>query len=367
MLTNIVRFFTWIPFGIFLLTMLTFVGRLRLGVRGRALWAMVLLFCCSKFLCFQELGGHAFCPVFPAPLIWFWNWAYSGAVILCVLSIPFFFRFRFRGLVLPVVAWGLSLWGVVNGLVAPTVREVELAYADLPATLDGYRIVQLSDLHASSAARDWRTRKVVELANALEPDLICLTGDYQDGRAEILHEALAPLADLTAKDGVWAVTGNHEHFEQHAGWWTWYGRYGLRFLRNDCVFPRSGLALGGVDDFRATWYGGFPPGSATPDVGTAFAAATNGEFRILLQHQPRMAHANIEGHGVRLQLSGHTHGGIMPGFAELVRGHNGGFVRGLYEFPHGKLYVNAGCGQWPGFPIRFFNESEITLITLRRK
>ena len=367
MLTNIVKFFTWFPYVVFALTMLTFVGRLRLGVRGKAVWAMVLLGCCSKFLCFRELGGHAFCPDFPAPLIWFWNWAYSGAVILCALSIPLFFRFRLRGVVLPAVAWGLALRGLVNGLVAPDVREVELVYENLPAALDGYRIAQASDLHVSSAALAWRTRKVVDVVNALEPDLVCLTGDYQDGRAERLHEALAPLAGLKARDGVWAVTGNHDHFAQHAGWWTWYGRYGLRFLENECVFPRPELALGGVNDFRATARRSIPPGAAAPDVKAAFAAATNGEFRILLQHQPRQAHANVEGHGVHLQLSGHTHGGIMPGFAEIVRRHNGGFVRGLYEFPHGKLYVNAGCGQWPGFPIRFCNPSEVTLITLRRK
>lgn len=359
MLTYIVSFFTYFPYVVFALTMTTFVLRLRLGVRGKAIWAMVLLACCSKFLCFRELGGHVFTPELPAEVIWTWNWAYSGAMILSVLSLVAFFRFRGRGIVLPVVAWALSLWGVYNGVVPPVVKEFELHFDGLPAELDGYRIVQISDLHASSAARAWRTEKVVEIANALSPDLVCLTGDYVDGRIAAVRGYLAPIANLRAKDGVWAVTGNHEWFGEVGEWRRWYDLWGIRFLANECVFPRRGLALGGVDDFRAGAKGAFP------DVGETFAAATNGEFRILLQHQPRTAHANIEGHGVRLQLSGHTHGGIMPGFRPIVRSHNGGFVRGLYEFPHGVLYVNSGCGQWAGFPIRFFTPSEVTLVTLR--
>lgn len=367
MLNNIIRFFTWIPFVIFVLTMLTFVCRLRLGVRGKAVWAIVLLACCSKFLVFGELGGHAFHPDLPAAVIWTWNWAYSGALTLCVLSLVIFIRFRCWGIVLPVLAWTIALAGVVNGLLPPSVREVELTYADLPAELDGYRIVQLSDFHVSSAARAWRTREIVARANALKPDLVCLTGDYADGRVTAVGRELAPIAGLQARDGVWAVTGNHEYYlgKDVAAWRELYAQWGIRFLVNDCVFPRPTLALGGVNDLRSGDLMG-PCANDFPDVGKTFSSATNGEFRVLLQHQPIMAHANVEGHGVRLQLSGHTHGGIMPVFRALVSQHNGGFVRGLYEFPHGRLYVNAGCGQWPGFPIRFFTPSEIVLVTLRR-
>ena len=361
MLNHIITFFTYFPYAVFVLAMAVFVLRLRIGVRGKAIWAIVLLVCCSKFLCFRELGGHAFTPELPAAVIWTWNWAYSGAMILAALSLVFFSRFRGRGIVLPVLAWSLAIWGICNGIRPPEAKELELRFEGLPEELDGYRIVQVSDIHASSAARAWRTRKVVEMANALRPDLICLTGDYADGRVEAVHEELAPIADLRARDGIWAVTGNHEGIAGYSEWRSWYDRWGIRFLSNECVFPRRGLALGGVDDFCACTKGRFP------DVGKTFSSATNGELRILMQHQPRSAHGNIEGHGVNLQLSGHTHGGIMPGFRPIVRSHNGGFVRGLYEFPHGVLYVNSGCGQWPGFPIRFFTPSEVTLIVLRRK
>ena len=361
-------FFTYVPYVVMLVAYVVFVRTCRLSARGRAIWTMALLACCSKFLCFGYLGGDAFNPDFPEKLMWFWNWAYSAAVILTVLAVPAFrWRSRTKAWVLPLAACAVSAVGLWNGVKPPDVHPVELAYADLPAELDGYRIAQLSDLHASPAARRWRTRAVVDRTNALGADLICLTGDYVDGRPELLQGDLVPLAGLKARDGVWAVTGNHELFPTHRAWRSFYAHWGIRFLANECVFPRKGLALGGVNDFRVRDPRTGVHHGDWPDVSRTFAAATNGEFRILLQHQPRMAHTNIEGQGVNLQLSGHTHGGVMPGLRLIVRKHNGGFDRGLYEFPHGFLFVSSGCGQWAGFPMRFFTPSEITLITLRRK
>ena len=104
-----------------------------------------------------------------------------------------------------------------------------------------------------------------------------------------------------------------------------------------------------------------------PDVAQAFRTATNGEFRVLLQHRPLQAHANVNAHGVNLQLSGHTHGGVMPLMDLLVARFNDSMVRGWYDFGRGRAYVSTGSGQWAGFPIRFFNPVEMAVITLRRK
>lgn len=358
--------FTYVPYAVLALTAALFVFRLSVGWKGRTAWMVWLAFCCSKFLGFQKFGGNVFVPDLPELFIWFWNWAYSGAMVLSVLSVVCWFRFAHKGLTLAILAWSLSLWGLWCGVKAPDVREIELPFADLPAELDGYRIVHLTDLHASNAARAWRTRAVVERVNALNADLVCLTGDYADGHPGKCRDFLKPLADLRAKDGVYAVTGNHEWFAWQQGWRMLIPKLGIPLLANACVFPRKSLALAGVDDFRVQ-----DPKSGRllgdyPDVGRAFAAATNGEFRVLLQHQPRAAHANLSGHGVNLQLSGHTHGGIMPVLSWLVSYSNGGFVRGLYRFGEATLYVNPGCGQWPGFPMRFLVPSEIALITLRR-
>lgn len=366
--------FTYAPFAVGLLIMFGLIfpncRQLQLRTRTQAIWAMVILLCCSKFLCFKAFGGHAFNPDLPALVIWIWDWLYSGAIILAALAlVTVFFRFRAKLWVLPVLAWGLAAWGLYNGFCVPAVHEVELKYSDLPASLDGYRIVQLSDLHCSSAARRWRTQAVVDKVNALKPDLICLTGDLADGKASRIARHLEPIKELRAKDGVYACTGNHEYYHDYYGWTMHFYEKArdIRFLANACAIPRPGLAVAGVPD-RAGRERGL---DAVPDPRGAFAAATNGEFRVLLQHRPKGAEENCREVGVDLQLSGHTHGGIAPLLSWLVKLHNGGYVRGLYPAPGRSgdryLYVSPGSGQWAGFPMRFFNDSEITLLTLRRR
>ncbi|MBR2837682.1 MAG: metallophosphoesterase [Kiritimatiellae bacterium] len=357
-LTVIVIMF--VPVVVALLTTLTFVVPSRLGVRAKAIWAMALLACASRGLVYAAFGGSPQAPYMPAWLLWIWDWACSGLFFLFVFSL--FWRVqKWRMVALPVLAWGLAAVGFVNGIRLPEISEVELVYGDLPEELDGYRIAQLSDLHCSASMRGWRTRRIVELVNAASPDLICLTGDNVDGLVSQLAGDLSPLKGLHAKDGVWCVRGNHEYFLDRDLWREWYAENGFRFLVNECVFPRKSLALGGVNDLA-----GFMYGDVIPDVAKAFSSATNGEFRVLLNHKAKNAIEDSVLHGVRLQLSGHTHGGIGPGFALLVKLCNAGFVRGLYEMPRGFLYVSPGVGQWPGFPLRFFNPPTIAVIVLRR-
>ena len=350
------------------LAILLFVLPSRMRIRAQAIWIIVLMACGIKGLVYEQFGGNAMAPDLPEKLIWLWNWADDGMFFLVALSIlwlllPFHRRLNgLRVVLLPLLAWGIAAWGQYNGTVLPGVREVELTFPDLPLALDGYRIAQVSDLHCSSAARGWRTRAVVDLVNGLDADLVCLTGDYVDGTVASLGDDLAPLKGLRAKDGVYCIRGNHEYYLDHSAWWKWFQGNGFRVLRNECVFPRPGLALGGVSDLHASRYG-----DVAPDVRQAFAAATNGEFRILMEHRPKNAAENFREVGVRLQLSGHTHGGVAPGLRKLVSRHNGGFSRGVYRFGDAVLHVSPGCGQWVGFPMRFFNPSEVTVLVLRSK
>ena len=375
--------FTYLPFVAFILVMLGFVfptcRALQLRSRTQAAWALVILAACSKFLFFRLLGGDEFNPDLPMAAIWVWNWMYSGAMILLVLSILHLLvprRFRLQGkvklILLPVLAWTLSARGVWNGVKIPDVKEIEVDCPALPAALDGYRILQLADIHVSASAPRWRTEALVAKANAAGADLIVCTGDIVDGDPAQRRADVEPLKDLKARDGVWFCTGNHEFYNDWDAWRVLYDEWGIRFLHNECVFPHEGLALGGVDDYqvRSALSGGY----AWPDAKQAFSAATNGEYRVLLQHRPEGVGANVF-HGVRFQLSGHTHGGVMPLLNFLVSWHNDGFVRGLYRIsddgaasgPAGRLYVSPGCGQWASFPIRFFDDPEISVLVLRRK
>lgn len=342
------------------LAILLFVLPCRLRTRGQACWIMILLLCGAKGLAYEAFGGSAVTPELPEALVWLWNWAGGGLFILVLLSAVYWVR-KGRVWILPTLSWGLALWGQACGTVAPSVREFDLTFADLPPALDGYRIVHLADIHCSSMARRWRTQAIVERVNALDADLVCLTGDYVDGRLSYLADDLAPLKDLRGRDGVYGVRGNHEYYGDRLPWCGWFASQGIRMLVNECVFPRKELALGGVNDLIAANYG-----DTAPDVGAAFAAATNGEFRVLLQHQPGLATLNFAKHGVDLQLSGHTHGGLAPLLELMVARHNHGYVRGVYREDGSVLHVSPGCGQWAGFPMRFFDPPEISVITLRR-
>lgn len=112
---------------------------------------------------------------------------------------------------------------------------VEIPLAKLPRSLDGFTIVQLSDLHTGMTIDRDFVQRVVDHTNALKPDLIALTGDLMDGTVENLRDDIAPLAQLSAKHGVFAVTGNHEYYSGADAWIAEITRLGARYLRNQHV------------------------------------------------------------------------------------------------------------------------------------
>ena len=352
----------YFPFVAAALAYFAIVHPSKLKRGGRLAWAIVLLLTASRSLVFQTLGGSIFTPNFPELVVWAWYFACSALYILLGLRI-FWWTPRGRTTLLPALAVVIAAWGVWEGFRAPALKEIEVAFPNLPRELDGYRVLQITDVHCSSAARRWRTQAIVDRANAAKADLICLTGDFADGRVADRADDLRPLLTLRAPDGVWCVTGNHEYYQDGSLWRAWEREHGLKFLVNDCVRPRPGLALAGVDDPVAFAQGA----GARADVGRAFANSATNDFRILLSHRPKDFRENARRHGVDFQLSGHTHGGVAPGLAQVVARMNGGFVRGFYEEGASKLYVSPGAGLWAGFPIRFFTPSEITLFVLRRQ
>lgn len=257
-----------------------------------------------------------------------------------------------------------ALWGVWQACAVPEVRTVNMLVRQLPAGLEGLRVVQLSDMHVSALLRRPWVEAVVRRVNELQPDIIVLTGDMVDGKPDLRAQDVAPLAELRAHYGVWACLGNHEYYADVRGWQVALRKLGIQVLRNAHVtltLAGGRVTLAGVTDRVALrWPERALP---APDAAEALRGAPQNVFTLLLAHRPAEAEAASRA-GVDLQLSGHTHGGQLWGLAPLVGWFNGGFSRGEYVVNGMNLYISNGAGLWPGFPLRVGVPSEITEVVL---
>jgi predicted MPP superfamily phosphohydrolase len=270
-------------------------------------------------------------------------------------------RRRFLGGAAVAVAGASVAKGMISARGEHEVVDVEFHLAKLPRELDGFTIVQLSDLHTGMTIDRDFVQRVVDHANALDPDLIALTGDLIDGKVDDLRDDIAPLSQLRARHGVYAVTGNHEYYAGVDAWITEITRLGARYLRNELVTIQHGLAafdLAGVDDHSADSY----PGHGE-DLAAATAKRDPTRALVLLAHQPRQVRRAAR-HGVDLQLSGHTHGGQIWPWHYIVKLQQGGLLAGRYQQDDTQLYVTRGCGYW-GPPVRLGAPLEITRVILR--
>jgi predicted MPP superfamily phosphohydrolase len=242
------------------------------------------------------------------------------------------------------------------------VKRVEVPLARLPAGLHGTNIVQLSDVHIGPTLGRRFLSRVVDKVNALQPEVVVITGDLVDGSVERLGPAVAVLARLRARHGVFFVTGNHEYYSGADAWCTFLTGLGVRVLRNERVAIGAGAQsydLAGVDDFSAHHFGG----DHGADLSRALAGRDASRELILLAHQPR-AVVDAERAGVGLQISGHTHGGQIWPFNYLVRLQQP-VTSGLVRFGRSLIYVSNGTGYW-GPPMRLGSPAEITQLVLHR-
>lgn len=253
-------------------------------------------------------------------------------------------------------------FGVFVAHRGPEVVDVDVPIRGLPAALEGLRIAQVSDVHVGPSIRSGFVHEIVRRVNALQPDLIALTGDFVDGGVDALRAHTAPLAGLKARFGAYFVTGNHEYHSDPDGWVAEMRRLGIRVLENEHhVIEHGGarLLVAGVHDLRA---GRKDPTKAC-DPARCLEGAPPVDAKILLAHQP-MTVRLAAGLGYDLQLSGHTHGGQLFPFNFLIHFAQP-LVAGLYDVDGTKVYVNSGTGYW-GPPMRIGPPSEITQLTLRR-
>lgn len=342
--------------------------------------AAALLAVSLKFVVYEQVGGSFGAPELPRPLLLIMETLYASMLILFfllllkdILGLLLWVSRRLgaswrlplsaagRGGALTLIALLLGVFGTWQAVRVPDVRTVEIALPGLPPALDGFTLAHLTDLHIGPLLKkDW-LRAVVEKTNALRPDAVVVTGDLIDGSPERLAEDVAPLADLRARLGVFGVTGNHEYYYQVERWLPVFAGLGLDMLHNEHRVLKAGdaaVVLAGLPDATEKRFGG-----EGPDLNRALAGAPEG-VTVLMAHQPGGAR---ERRAVDVQLSGHTHGGLMVFLQPVIALFNEGFVDGLYSLGDGgKLYVSPGTGLWNGFSSRVGVPSEITRIILRR-
>ncbi|MDZ7994219.1 MAG: metallophosphoesterase [Nostoc sp. EfeVER01] len=264
------------------------------------------------------------------------------------------------------------------------VDKITVKIAELPASLQGTTLVQLSDFHYDGLRlSEDMLEKAIALTNEAEPDLILLTGDYVTDDPTPIHQLVLRLKHLQSRCGIYAVLGNHDIYYSHSKAEVTQAltTIGVHVLWNEIAYPLGKeLPLVGLADY---WSREFYPAPVMNQLDSLTP-------RIVLSHNPDTAKI-LQQWRVDLQLSGHTHGGhiVIPGIGPLVLyykkllkqipkklrrwvtfllGDCSKVVRywewaqGFHKVEENQLYVNRGLGTYK--PGRLFCPPEVTVITL---
>ncbi|MEM6787591.1 MAG: metallophosphoesterase [Myxococcota bacterium] len=264
------------------------------------------------------------------------------------------------------VAWLPAAWAVVVRRRWARVVRYEVPVRGLPSAFDGYRIVQLSDVHLGSMTpRSWVERWVAQ-ANRLAPDLVVLTGDYVTSGVAFHRNIADALGALRARNGVIAIMGNHDYYGDGEPMMGWLAERGVTWLRNAATTVRRG---GPEDDAALTVVGLDDVYTRRFDAEVAFAAA-GPRPRLVLAHDPSRF-AQLHRFGADLVLGGHSHWGqfglpfaaarynVLRWLDPALASTSGWTVR-----DDGRDYVHPGLGTTM-VPARFGVAPEVTLHVLR--
>src|SRR5690606_12360233 len=215
-------------------------------------WLFCTLLLLGFFILVKDLLGMATYPV-------------SAETGRLLLASP---RLLFAITVITLVIAAIGVWNAVK---VPKVKTVEIELPGLPIAFDGFRIVQLTDLHASRLLqRPWMAA-VVDRANALSPDLTVITGDMVDGSPQARADDVKPLQSLTARYGVLAIPGNHEYYSGYQSWLAAFNDLVLRMLINHHVtitHENQRIVVAGITDHAAARFG-----LPDPDIAAALEQA----------------------------------------------------------------------------------------------
>ncbi len=266
----------------------------------------------------------------------------------------------------PAVVGGSFLALAAGTLAAyrgPKLVRVDVPIEGLHEDLEGFRIVQISDLHVGLGFNARHVRRVVALAQSLAPDIVALTGDMVDGPVHRLAADIEPLRALAQEGRAFFVLGNHDCYSGARAWSAHFRSLGISVLLNEHAVIAKGTArvvVGGVLDPAVAMS---EPGTGPrPDLALKGAGAA--ALRVLLAHNPKVAPL-AERAGFELQISGHTHAGQFFPWTIAVRLVHAPHVAGLSREGRMWVYVSAGTGSW-GPPVRLGTTLELTLIRLVR-
>ena len=286
------------------------------------------------------------------------------------------FHENYIALAIALTSCIIILFGATEGKQHFEVKEVNIQSADIPNAFDGYRIVQIADIHAGSWGKNTQPlQRAINIINDLQPDLIVFTGDLVNNLASELDAFIPIFAQLKAKHGIYSVLGNHDYstyikwehpHEQKAeldSLKAKQAKMGWQMLNNQHVklyLEKDSIALIGVEN------SGRPPFPDHAQLDEAMKG-TEDMFKILLSHDPSQWRREVLSKtDIQLMLSGHTHNmqtslfGFSP--ASLAYPEHSG----LYQENGQMLYVNIGLGHLL-YPIRLGAWPEITVLTLRKE
>ncbi len=272
------------------------------------------------------------------------------------------------------------LWGMVRGATDYQVRRVTLRFPNLPASFDGFKVVQISDLHTGSFSSTEPLQRAVALINKQAADLVLMTGDLVNNRATEVEPHMPALAGIKSDLPIFSSLGNHDYgdyvqwespaekqanlerlMQNHAKMgWTLLNDTSHTIVRGD-----DKIAVLGVQNWSS--HANFPKHGNLPK---AHAASADAPFKILLSHDPSHWEAQVLNYpDIDLTLSGHTHGMQFGVNLPFLKWSPVQYVykqwAGLYEQGRQKLYVNTGLG-YLGYPGRVGFLPEITVFELRR-
>lgn len=298
----------------------------------------------------------------------------AGVAVLFGASFKVLF---FRGLLFLLLPWVAWVYGVVVERNCFCVKRVEVESSNLPTSFDGYRVVHISDLHLNSfEGRGRALQRAVDKINALQADVVVVTGDLVSHGHWELDGLQDILEGVKAKDGVYSILGNHDYSEYHH----WPSRQeraeaveilkrrqrdmGWHLLLNENRTITRGadsISIVGVENISGDRHF-----KSYGDLARAMQGA-EGEYKILLSHDPTHWRKEVvDKSDIDLMLAGHTHAMQM----KFLGWSPSSFIYdewgGLYCHKEQYLYVNIGLGQTL-FKARIGAVPEITLIELTSK